>query len=151
MESLKIEIPKGFEVESFDQNTGEIKFREQQKEVTERIKNFDDVLRELEIEPVEFKKQCEGLAPDEVAYRQVKLIVKALNEGWVPDWGDGKWNKYYPWFDMGGSSGSGFAYCDYGRWHACSYCGSRFCFKSRELAEYAGKQFTDIYKNFFTA
>jgi len=51
MESLKIEIPKGFEVESFDQNTGEIKFREQQKEVTERIKNFDDVLRELEIEP----------------------------------------------------------------------------------------------------
>lgn len=149
MESLKIEIPKGFEVESFDQNTGEIKFREKQKEVTERIKNFDDVLRELEIEPGGFKKQCEGLAPDEVAYRQVKLIVEALNEGWKPDWEDAKRNKYYPWFDMGDSSGSGFAYYVCVHWTTGSNCGSPFCFKSRELAEYAGKQFTDIYKDYY--
>ena len=138
MKTLKIEIPKGFEVESFDQNTGQIKFKEKPKDITERIKSFDDVLKHLEIVPVDFAKQCDRLAPDEVAYRKVKLIAEALNEGWKPDWTNSSEYKYLPWFKMGGSSGSGFAYNDYDNWNTDSTCGSRLCFKSIELARYAG-------------
>ena len=151
MKKLKIKIPEGYKVEKFDQETGEVSFCEKPKKVTDRIKTFDDVLKELDIDAAKFLMQCDGLSTDEVAYRKVKLIVQALNEGWTPDWTDGQWNKYYPWFEMGGSSGSGFACDDYVNWDSVSACGSRLCFKSGELAKYAGKQFTDIYKDFFTA
>jgi len=66
-----------------------------------------------------------------------------------PDWGNHDQWKYEPWFDMGGSSGSGFAYFAYDLWGTGSACGSRLCFKSRELAEYAGEQFRDLYKDYY--
>ena len=148
METLKIEIPKGYEVQSFNEKTGEIKFRKKPKEVTERIKDFKDVLDEHGLTIGEFTKSCLGLSDDEIAYRKIKLIAESLNEGWEPDWGDSNQYKYYPWFDMGSSSGSGFAFDVYDYWCSDSYCGSRLCFKTSKLARYAGEQFTDIYKEF---
>ncbi|NYJ27542.1 hypothetical protein [Allomuricauda sp. ARW1Y1] len=151
MQTLKIEIPKGYEVESFDQSTGEIKFREKPKDITERIKSFDDVLGYHGLEKEEFEEELESMSTDEVAYRKVKLVAEALNEGWQPDWTNSSEYKYFPWFKMGGSSGSGFAYGDYANWNTDSYCGSRLCFKSSKLAKHAGEQFTDIYKDFLTS
>ncbi|MGB5818840.1 MAG: hypothetical protein WBG90_05095 [Saonia sp.] len=121
-----------------------------QKEVTDRIKTFDDVLDELEISKEEFTNAASVLESDEVAYRKVKLIAEALNEGWLPDWTDSNQYKYLPWFNMGGSSGSGFSFYGCGCWRTFSVCGSRLCFKSSELASYAGKQFEKIYKEFLT-
>lgn len=120
------------------------------KEVTERIKTFDDVLSELGIIARDFYQQADGLAKDEVAYRKVKLIVQALNEGWEPDWSDSNQAKYYPWFNMPSSSGSGFSFDGYVLWSAASSVGSRLCFKSRALCIYAAKQFEDIYNEFLT-
>ena len=121
-----------------------------QPEIKERIKTFDDVLLELQIIPRDFAQQCEGLSKDEVAYRKIKLIVQAFNEGWTPDWTNGQWDKYYPWFKMGSPSGGGFSYdvCD--GWRAVSGVGSRLCFKSADLAKHAGKLFESIYKDFLT-
>ncbi|ASK29690.1 hypothetical protein CEY12_06035 [Chryseobacterium sp. T16E-39] len=150
METLKIEIPKGFEIEKFDTTTGVVSFKEKPKDIKERIKSFSEVLNILEIDEDDFDEENEDLSADEVAYRQIKLIVKALNEGWIPDWTNSKQYKYFPWFNMGSSSGSGFSYGGYGGWNARSAVGSRLCFKSRELAEYAGKQFTEIYKQYMT-
>lgn len=118
------------------------------KDIAGRIKCFDDVLEDLGIDKNDFQKSCEGLEPDEVAYKKIKLIAKCFNEGWVPDWTDGQWNKYFPWFKMGSSSGVGFSYhgCDY--WSAVSDAGSRLCFKTAALAKYAGETFTEIYKEF---
>lgn len=111
--------------------------------ITDRIKTFDDVIAEFQMNGFEVSG-----AIDEVAYRKLKLIAKALNEGWTPDWDDENEYKYYPYFKMG-SSGVGFSgsYCD--TWFAYAFVGSRLCFKNRELAEYAGKQFEDIYKDFY--
>ncbi len=148
--TMQIEPPKGFKFQSVDQSTGAINLVEIPKDIKERIKNFDDVLLVLEIIPRDFAKQCESLSKDEVAYRKIKLIAQALNEGWTPDWTDGNWNKYYPWFKMGSPSGVGFSYYVFDRWNACSHVGSRLCFKSSELAEYAGKTFESIYKEFLT-
>ena len=121
-----------------------------QPEIKERITNFNDVLQENGKTEEEFRESCQGLEPDEVAYKMIKEIVKAFNEGWTPDWTNGSEYKYYPWFKMGSPSGGGFSYGDYVNWASHSLVGSRLCFKSSELAKYAGTQFEDIYKEFLT-
>ncbi|AQX84007.1 hypothetical protein ELBR111191_14730 [Elizabethkingia bruuniana] len=148
--TLKIEIPAGYEVDNFDPSTGEIKFREKPKDIKERIKTFADVLKYFGIDETYFNEQNEDLESDEVAYRKVKLIVKALNEGWTPDWSDSDQYKYFPWFNMSSSSGAGFSFFVYVHWYTYSYVGSRLCFKNRDLAKYAGQQFESIYKEFMT-
>ncbi len=146
MQTLKIEIPKGYEFESFDKVSGELKLREKPKNVMERIKTVADVLDDNGIMNIEFNMNCQGLTEDEVDYKILKLLTKSLNEGWTPDWSNSSQPKYFPWFEMKGSSGFRFNGCDH--WAATSGVGSRLCFKSRELAEYAGKQFTAVYKQF---
>ena len=124
-----------------------------QKDIKERIKTFDDVIRELGDDPEEFKNAISIMEePDEIAYVKLKLIAKALNEGWTPDWSNGEWDKWYPWFNMNDSSSAG-RFSFFGAvYHlgSLSVVGSRLCFKSEELATYAGTQFLDIYKDFFT-
>ena len=116
------------------------------KDVTERIKTFDDVLSELGIIKAGFDLSLSTLESDEVAYRKLKLIAKALNEGWTPNWNDSNW-KYWPYFSLSGSRFSYFGYADDGSY---SGVGSRLCFKTSALAKYAGETFTDIYKDFMT-
>jgi hypothetical protein len=86
-------------------------------------------------------------AIDEVAYKVLKVIVEILNEGWVPDWKNNNQYKYYPWFDV--SSGSGLSCLVCGARDSRSVVGSRLCFKSSELAKYAGKQFKKLYEQYF--
>ena len=123
-----------------------------QKDIKERIKTFDDVIRELGDDPEEFKNAISIMEePDEIAYVKLKLIAKALNEGWTPDWSNGEWDKWYPWFKMDDSSSAGrFSFGAAAYLRSNSGVGSRLCFKSKDLATYAGTQFLDIYKDFFT-
>jgi hypothetical protein len=118
------------------------------KNIMDRIKTMQDVYNELKLDAFCHERLLteSGLSKDEKAYKRLKLIVKALNEGWVPDWDDSNQRKYFPWFNFG--SGSGFSSFAYDSWIADSGVGSRLCFRSAELAEYAGKQFTSIYKEF---
>ena len=94
----------------------------------------------------EFDRLTAKLDSDEKAYKLLKLIAITLNEGWTPDWNNDNQYKYYPWFYMGGSSGFRCSGC--GDWRSGSDVGSRLCFKTRELAEYAANQFTETYKQF---
>lgn len=97
------------------------------------------------------------LTDDELAYRELKLIVKALNQSdgiaWEPDWSNWDEGKYLPWMEVdtsdGNKAGSGFSYCGYYYVDANAHVGSRLCFKNRELAKYAGQQFADVYKRFW--
>jgi hypothetical protein len=88
-----------------------------------------------------------------VAHAKLLIIVKAANrlanngKVWKPDWNNGKWDKYYPWFYMRGSSG--FRFGDCASWGTDSDVGSRLCFISREAAEHVGKQFEKLYKDYF--
>jgi hypothetical protein len=140
-----IEIPKGYEVESFNKQSGQLKFKEV-KDPIDRIKTVADVLADNNITQEEFDFSCVDLPKDEKAYRLLKFLVKSLNQGWTPDWASSNENKYFPWFEMRGSSG--FRFVGYVYWSSVSDVGSRFCFKTRELAEYAGKQFESVYKDF---
>ena len=148
MKTLTINIPEGYIIDNFDKQSGEITLKENPKKVTDRIMSVLDVLNDNGLSHEQFKKQSEGLSEDEVAYKILKLLAKSLNEGWQPNWNNTNEAKYYAWFEMGGSSGFRFGGCAY--WLSYSLVGSRLCFKSRELAEHAGKNFTDVYKQFMT-
>lgn len=154
MQTLKINIPYGFKIKSFDEKTGEVHFEELPKDIKERIKTFEDVLEyhnyDKDTSAFELEYQKRAYTTDEIAYVKLKLIAEALNEGWKPNWED--WNefKYHPLFKMNSSSGCGFSYLCHDYVYSFSTVGSRLYFKSRELAEHAGKHFTDIYKDFLT-
>ena len=121
--------------------------------VTDRIKTFEDACAELNIVPSEIDRNvlCEALPDDQNslrAYAKLIIIVRALNEGWEPNWSDDNEYKYMPWFKH--KSGFGLSYLVYDRWATLTVVGSRLCYKSRELAEYAGTQFADIYNDYLT-
>jgi hypothetical protein len=119
------------------------------QKITNRVKTFEDALNIVGASDA-VKSLCEYDGDDldmiaSSAHAKLTIVAKALNEGWKPDWKNSNEWKYVPWFYMD-KPGSGFSYFDYGRWCATSFVGSRLCFKTRELAEYAGKQFLDTYK-----
>lgn len=114
---------------------------------------------------------------DIAAYIKLRIITAALNEGWKPKF-DGDECRYYPWFDIctkeeyeelvkdeetlcrvplrsnnnsGAVGGLVFAYVFYAGSNSFSYYGVRLAFKTKELAEYCGKQFIDIWTDFLFA
>ena len=124
-------------------------------DVTKRIKTLEDACNELgEKHPLVIQYRLsvaaayigDPMTEDFIAFLKLRIIAAALNEGWEPTFEKDE-ERWYPWFkikqgglvcvnayDAGLSS-----YADYG---------VRLVFKSKELAEYAGKQFIDIYKDF---
>lgn len=117
------------------------------KNIMDRVKTFEDACEIEGIDPESVIDINDSI--DEIAYKKLKIIIRALNQGFVFDWTDSNQYKYYPYF-RANSSGFGFAYNDCDRWDTVTLVGSRLAFKSRELAEYAGKQFIDLYNDFMT-
>ena len=115
------------------------------EKITDRIKSFTDVVKVLRLDSDDFDENYNSdLTADELAYKKLKAVVKALNEGWEPNWKNQNEYKWIPYFDMS----NGFVLRNVSDWYQRSNVGSRLCFKSRELAEYAAKQFSDIYKTY---
>ena len=116
---------------------------------------------------------AEWMGKDVVAFLKLRIIADALNEGWHPKFTEDEY-RYYPWFyiytkekydnfseeekhrrvdrvvyrgysNAGAYGGVSVASADYN----ASYVdvGSRLAFSNRDLAEYAGKQFIDIWAN----
>jgi hypothetical protein len=117
------------------------------------IKTFEDACNALNLDASKVIPDFSLFPKEEqkamIAHAKLIIIAKAINGDWIPDWKDYDQLKYYPWFEMGSSSGVGFAYDDCDYWYAISYVGSRLCFESREKAKYIGTQFEDLYKIYF--
>ena len=111
--------------------------------------------------------------PDILAYMKMRIVATALNEGWTPDWGNKNERKWYPWFyilteeeyndldddakcrvvgrahyNANAYGGLVYSSADYVSTYSRTYGGSRLAFKSKELAEYAGKQFGELWATF---
>lgn len=142
-------------------------------DVRERIKTFADAAQAVGIDnPEEWEEHYSNLEPDILAYLKLRIITKALNEGWEPKFipGEYRWAPYFLLYTkeeiekidaekkarvVVRSYNSAYAYggVSYASAYSDSagvyaYVGSRLAFKSEELAEYAGKQFTEIYADF---
>lgn len=150
--TLKIEIPKGFQVDSFNQETGEIKFKAKPIPIMEQLSTFADVLEFHSKTQESFDEENEGLPEDEIGNREVKLIVAAYNDNKLPDWTDGT-AKFFPYFNMPSPSGSGFSLGDCGSWRTHSIVGARLVFHGPEARAHlhdAVKKFLPQYKKLFT-
>lgn len=80
------------------------------------------------------------------SYTKLIIIARALNEGWEPDWQNSDKRKWYPYFNL--ASGFAFRGTGYVWTDALTGAGSRLCFKTEELARYAGQQFIELYKEY---
>ncbi len=89
-----------------------------------------------------------------IAACKLDVIAEALNydpksgKSWIPDWNNGRELKWFPYFESDGSLGFAFSASYYDSWNAYTTVGSRLCFRTEKLAEYAGKQFIDLYNDF---
>lgn len=120
--------------------------------ITDQVKTFQDACEILGIDGEVITGSINDALSDdaESITANIKLIIiaRALNEGWVPDWSNGSQYKYIPWFKH--KSGFGLSYYDYDDWYTTTTVGSRLCFKTKELAEYAAEQFADLYKDYLS-
>ena len=146
--------------------------------VTERIKTFDDAREALGDEHPFVKEYWSvvnvdlDITQDLIAYLKLRIIVAALHEGWEPKFEKGEY-RYFPWFyfytkeeydklddeekgrcvlrsGSGAFSSYGFVVCyaNNDASDSSSYNGSRLAFRTRELAAYAGRQFTEEWADF---
>lgn len=154
MQTLKIQIPQGFKIGKFDETTGEVSFIPLPKDIKERVKSIDDVIECLGANDPDVLDYLElqklDIADHITANQELVIITKALNEGWTPDWHNDEWDKWFNWFYNSSSSAGRFSFSLSVNRGSYSYCGSRLCFKSKELAHYAANQFLDTYKRVFT-
>lgn len=109
---------------------------------------------------------------DIMAYAALRVIVEALNEGWKPQFTKGEW-RWYAWYDLvspeqiedmseeekcrvvgrasnnaNAHGGLVYSYANNVSTHSYASYGSRLAFKNEELAEYAAKQFGEIFADF---
>lgn len=117
--------------------------------VMERIKDFNDILRETNTDGAAFNKGLMGLDEDEIAYRRCKLIAKAYNEGGKIDVRNHQQKKHFGWFNYpSGSSGFSLNVSDYCL--SVSYVGARLLFLKEEHFLAAYKLFKDDYETLIT-
>lgn len=169
---IEIEVPNGKKPEWV--NGVLTLVDEKPQNVMERVKTFKDACNELGIEHdkwVQDKKDL-GLEADVIAYLKLRIIAAALNEGWKPQFTTDEY-RYFPWFYLytqseidemseeeksrvvyrsysvaNASGGVAYAYTNDDSSDTHTGIGSRLAFKTRELAEYAGRQFVEIWADY---
>ena len=112
------------------------------------------------------------MGKDVVAFLKLRIIADALNEGWHPKFTEDEY-RYYPWFYIytkeeydnfseeekrrcvgralalaNASGGLVYANASVASSFSDTSYGARLAFSNRDLAEYAGKQFIDIWADF---
>ena len=155
-DTLKEAQEKVIELTEEDEDTTVFDFytdEQEYEEITDRVKSYTDACNVLGIEPMnEQDMKARGYRPDEIARRKLETITEALNEGWKPDWNNTDEYKYYPYFYIKenakaqGTAGLAYAYTKYSASYTFAYVGSRLCFKTEAMSDYAGRTFTELYE-----
>lgn len=153
----------------------------QSQDIKERVKTFDDAVAILGNDNqavIDYYAIADKTCTEDIlAFAKLRVIAEALNEGWKPKF-DGDECRYYPWFYIytkeeyekldedekkacrvvgrshshsNAYGGLVFASAVNASSYSRSNYGSRLAFKTRELGEYCGKQFIDIWEKFLFA
>jgi hypothetical protein len=175
LRKIEIEIPEGKRAEW---NNGVLTFVDDPKDIRDRIKTFDDACSELGENHQYVRAYREWMrisyaeCEDITAYMKLRIITTALNEGWEPQFVEGE-KRWYAWYDLlteddyndmtdeekcrvvgrayssaHAFGGLVYSYTSYVSTVSFTGVGSQLAFKSGELAEYAAKQFIDIYAEY---
>ena len=167
MRKVEIEIPDG-KIAKWVNGVLTLVDDEKPQNVMERIKTFEDAVAELSNRAMngdkdagklldEWKISSQVGSKDLLAYLKLRIITDVLNEGWKPKFEEVTEPRSYPCFYLPTSRVVGrdavcglfYSYKVNASLYSLSSHGSRLAFKSKELAEYAGKQFIEIYEDWF--
>ena len=124
------------------------------EKVTDKVKSFEDACKHLGLNPNDLPVVY--MLPEKdrksiIAFYKLTIIIRALNEGWEPDWSNWDEWKYYNRFyvEKGEDQrSSGFRYGTTDFASTRMHTGSRLCFKNIELAKYATEQFKELYREY---
>lgn len=93
---------------------------------------------------IEQKWKNVDLTPQQIAGLKLEYCIKAINEGWRPDWSNKNQYKYYNWFEF--KNGGWFLFSAGGGDFTYSICGFAFYYQTKEKAEFGAKNFMQYYK-----
>lgn len=144
--------------------------------VMDRIKTFEDALAVLGpshplVKEYNYLRWAE-ISEHIMAYLKLSIVTEALNDGWFPKFVEGE-ERYFPYFGLytdrdisqmplqeksyivspsscvtNAVCGMAYEDSDYVSSCASACAGPRLAFKTRELAEYAGRQFATLYAEY---
>ena len=115
--------------------------------ITDRVQSFEDACAYLGLDPKDLPVVDHLPEKDRrsiIAYYKLTIIIRALNEGWEPDFTNRNQWKYYNWFYFD-TAGFACANTNSTASYTGACIGSRLCFKTRELAAYAREKFWGLY------
>lgn len=118
--------------------------------IIDRVTSVEDA---WELADEQTRKGCQVFptdTPDVVAYKNLKLIIKVINEDFIPDWKNTNQRKWFPVFNLASGSGFVFSFSDYIFTYSDSVVGSRLCLETEEKSDYVGNHFIELYKSFIT-
>lgn len=116
-------------------------------DITKKIKSYEDACKALNLDPANLPVVDNLPEKDRksiIAYYKLTVIIRALNEGWGPNWQNWDEYKYFNWFYID-SAGFACAFTDGAVTYAYAGIGSRLCFKNATLARYAREKFEGLY------
>ena len=104
--------------------------------IMSKVTSYEDACKVLNLDINESK----------TPYERLCIIIKALNEGWYPDFKNGDEYKFYNYFHMDNGV---FSYCHTTYYFSNVYVPSALYLKSAELAKYAVeialKEYKEVY------
>lgn len=139
---------KDVEITLTKEQVAQINKQKQLDASTCTLQDCIDYLEEDDQEVVNLRQlQKVDIAEHIISNQSAVIIVKALNENWIPNWNDSSESKYFIWWDM---QTNNFSYYDYGSWDSGSVISARLCLKSSKLCQDIGKnkEFVKVFKSF---
>lgn len=120
------------------------------KNFQDAVKTYEDACEIIGEKPIDEQHLMDcGIGKSEIAFMKLKTIFKAankMNNDWKADYSNSSQYKYYPYFVW---RSSGFRYDVTVCTDTYAGTGSRLCCGTSDDAEYIGKQFEDLYNDYF--
>lgn len=113
------------------------------------IKSYEDACKILGVQPISENAVAAFPAEDRksmLAYHKLTIIARAINGGWKPDWNNRSQYKYYPVFYY---ENAGLSYAIHAATITNANVGSRLCFQTEAMSDYAAATFADLYTDFY--
>ena len=121
------------------------------RKITDRVKSYEDACAILGIDPHTSMPDTSDCPKEDrkayVAFHKLVVITRALNEGWRPDWSNTNQPKWFNWWwtkVMRASPVRSY----FAPSSSDAHFGSRLCFKSEALADYAAETFKELYEDY---
>ena len=118
------------------------KFFSVPQDIRDKVKSFLDACKLLDIDPKTVYHKDDSRVV--IGFKKLIVIIKALNEGWYPNWENESEYKWWNYFNMKG----GFSYSNADDWVTYATVPSALLLKSKELAVHAAEIALEEYKEY---